>query len=478
MKIVDAFRAVYINMPEDTKRIINPLLSVIPVDILYGKSYRHTYKRIEQHQCDPVFIHEFQRNNLNAILRVVLEKSPFYKDHIPESVKSNFDKTGEAFDVWSCLPILTKDRIRDQIESMCITNPDSLDLISTSGSSGKPFAFYLDKDRSPKEWAFINYIWSKTGYKPTQRRAVLRGTQFSPDSRKTWHFDPALRELRLSPFNLSPKNIETYLDLIKEYQIDYIHGYPSAITLIARQAISSGWKPPKHLKGILLISETLFPAQREIMFKAFGRDISCMPFYGMSEKVVIAGELPGCPDVYEFEPLYGLAELVDEAGQSVFENGKKGRIIGTGFISTGMPLIRYDTGDTGYLEQIPSRENGYRLRVKGIRSRWGQEFLVSREMTLISMTAINIHSENYPKIQEFQFFQDTPGIAILKIVPKNNQLEFSKRFVEEVQKKVGKGLTIRMQIVESISVNSRAKRPFIDQKLNINQFISSGEGYY
>lgn len=180
----------------------------------------------------------------------------------------------------------------------------------------------------------------------------------------------------------------------------------------------------------------------------------------------------GQPDVYEFEPLYGLTELVDDQDRPVETIGKTGRIISTGLLFRGMPFIRYDTGDHGVLVQSPAPENGYRLRVANIRSRRAQEFLVASNGALISITAINIHSDAYALIREFQFYQDQPGIAVCKIVPLDGYKESDYLpFIAEIQKKIGNSLEFSIKLVEAIPVNPRGKRKMVDQRIDINRLI-------
>ena len=182
--------------------------------------------------------------------------------------------------------------------------------------------------------------------------------------------------------------------------------------------------------------------------------------------VMFAGEVPGEPDVYQFEPLYGVTELVDDEGRPIRDPGGQGRIVGTGLISRGMPMLRYDTGDRAVLVRPPSHDNAYRLRVRGITSRWNHEYLVTKQGSLVSIAALNIHSRAYADVQEFQFFQDTEGLAILRVVPRAGvSVEALTRLASDFQGKVGSGLRIDLETVEGIATNARGKRAFIDQRL-------------
>jgi phenylacetate-CoA ligase len=95
---------------------------------------------------------------------------------------------------------------------------------------------------------------------------------------------------------------------------------------------------------------------------------------------------------YEFEPLYGAAELIDDAGRPITEVGQEGRIVGTGFLSTGMPFIRYDTADRATLVEPATAANGQRLQLGQIIPRRKPDFLVSasgRRVVTIDFTPEN-----------------------------------------------------------------------------------------
>ncbi|MEQ9122121.1 MAG: CoF synthetase, partial [Alphaproteobacteria bacterium] len=191
-----------------------------------------------------------------------------------------------------------------------------------------------------------------------------------------------------------------------------------------------------------------------------------MPFYGLSEISRIAGEVPGAPGSYAFEPAYGLAELVAEDGRAIVTPGETGRVVGTGFISAAMPLLRYDSGDLAELEEAPSPRNGYRLRIRRIASHRSQEILLGRQGEPIGMAAINIHSPAYSAIRVFQFMQDSPGTAVLKIAPvAGAPQERIEAFVAEISRKLRDALTLDVEYTDDFTSNSRGKRPYIDQRI-------------
>jgi phenylacetate-CoA ligase len=466
MQKLDRLRGLYVRSPGWVKRISSPALALVPIPLRYGSTYRLFRQDIRRSESEAGFVAQYQIRQLRSIYQSCIDHSLYYRELFRKVYGSIPSVEDYSFADLQQLPLLEKDTIRENPESFLVKDRSEMDVVSTSGSSGKPLRFYLDKNRSVKEWAFINHIWSRIGYQPGQRRAVLRGVLINNVDANPWEFDPAMNELRLSPFHLTPEIMDSYLGLIQRYKITYLHGYPSAIYILARHAQNVGWGCGANLRGVLTISETLFSFQREFLSQVFP-NARILPFYGMSEKVAIAGEVPGEPDLYEFEPLYGFGELVNDQGQPVTETGQPGRIVATGFLCTGMPLLRYDTGDEAVLVRLPRPDNFYRLRVRNIRSRWAQEFLVSKQGALISMAAINIHSPVYSFIQEFQFYQDTPGLALVRIVPMpgKTSADFIP-FVEEIMEKTGTGIDLQVRLVDQLAQNSRGKRPFIDQQID------------
>jgi phenylacetate-CoA ligase len=174
------------------------------------------------------------------------------------------------------------------------------------------------------------------------------------------------------------------------------------------------------------------------------------------------------PDVFEFEPLYGYTELVDDDGAPVVAAGMSGRIISTGLLFRGMPFIRYDTGDTAELVALPNPINGYRLTVRDIRPKHAVEYLVGRSGALIAIKGIisNLQGTAYG-IREYQFYQDTPGEALVRVVPlSRNATDFSS-YRDLLNRKLSGELRVAVEIVDRIPMTPRGKRKFIDQRLDL-----------
>jgi phenylacetate-CoA ligase len=435
------------------------------MSVRFGNTYQHVRETIRRSETDADFTRACRASALSEVLHRASLRSRHYA-RLFGKYGPSFDVKRSVLDQLQSLPILSKQEIIASPEDFLVAEPGKYDVRTTSGSSGRPPAkVFLDRDRSVREMAFLHHLWSRIGYRLGDGRAILSDyAGLAPVGAKTWRFDRALRELWLSPYNLSEVEMDRYLNLLKRYEVHFLYGVPSALTILALQARRRGWQPPSSLRGVITASESLFAHQRNTISQSFGQ-IPVLAYYGMSERVGIAGELPGQPDTYEFEPLYGAAELVDDAGQPVSRIGERGRIVCTGFFNKAMALIRYDTGDHAELVEPALHENCYRLQVRGIRSRWNQEYIIGANGEKISI--INLDLENYFGVySEYRYIQTTPGKAVLQVVPCRGASEAAiTDVVTQIRRRVPNVVEIDLEVVEALAPGPRGKRRLVDQRI-------------
>ena len=465
MRSLDYLRGYYVQSPRWVQRSAGTLLTAVPPSLLYGRTFRRLQADIERSETDAVFVEAQMRSRLATLFSMARETRHYAKPLAGLSIES------PALSDLMRFPILEKEEVRRNVDHMLAVPKSEMDEVTTGGtSSWVPLSFYLDKDRSVKEWAFLTHLWQRCGYQLGDRMAVLgyRGvTHISSPASKPWDWEPGTRELRLSPLRMVPPVMDEYLALIRRYRVAFIYGYPSAVSILAAHARNGDWSPPPTLKGVLLMSESIRPVQRQAMREGFG-SLPILAGYGLSEKVAIAGETPARPGEYTFEPLYGVTELVDPDGSPVLVPGQRGRLVGTGLLSMGMPLIRYDTGDLATAVDAPSRDNCWRLRVRDITSRHCQDYLVTREGGLIAHTVLYPHNQ---LVRECQFVQDEPGVATLLIVPQpgvdRGDLEGLRRTIDERADGV---MTVTLEMVDEIPLTARGKRVLVHQHLDLSEF--------
>ena len=154
---------------------------------------------------------------------------------------------------------------------------------------------------------------------------------------------------------------------------------------------------------------------------------------------------------------YGIIELIDE-------HGKVGEIIATGFNNYAMPFIRYKTGDIGvHSEQKCSCGRNYPL-LKRIEGRL-QELIVTGTGRPISMTAINMHSDVFDNVRQFQFYQEKKGEVIFNVVRKETYTDEDTEYIrKELYKKLGDNVDLVIRFVDHIPRTQCGKYRFLIQK--------------
>lgn len=472
MSLLDVARGAYVRSPDIVRKSLAPLVALVPTRAKFGGTFREWQQKIALAEVNQEYAAQAHLTALRGLIQKARENSPYYRALLDAALGEGFDLSRFAPEHLRFLPILSKSDLRDAGDAALTVPRNMVDTADTSGSNGeRPFRFYLDKDRSAREMAFVYHGWSKIGFEPGMPKIVLRGFGLHPKGLSTVEWEPALRELRLSVFPMTPSDVVEYVRLIDQREIDYLYGYPSAIELMCRHMCALGIRPKRTFKAILPISEPVYPHQRSLFAEVLG-PVPVQGFYGLSEKAAFAVERANDPDVYDFHPLYGAAELVGWDDTPVTEPGTQGRLVATGFLSTGMPFIRYDTEDLAELVEAPTLANGYRLTVRRIVPRRKPNFLVSVDGNRV--VTIDFTPENpryFEGLQEYQFYQVEPGRATVRYIPTENG-------TEEDARRVADGLTARthgrivfgIEKVEQLAGGRAGKRAFIDQRLDLSRY--------
>lgn len=402
---------------------------------------------------------------VRQVLTLAYEKTRFYR--------RTFDSVGfhpreiRSLDDMARLPCIDKRIVGENLADMCTKSVRDLDVdfSSTGGMSGAPLHFYLNAGRSCTEYAYLVSSWGRIGYDLGIPMAVLRGRVVRADRSGLHHeYDPLLRHHYYSSFHLSDEDVRRYLDHIATIGTCFLHVYPSTVTSLARYIRRSGGRAPGNIQGIIAESEIVYPEQRMMVEEVFG--CRCFSCYGQSEKVVLAS---GCEksDDYHVWPTYGYFELLDDSGRPVTTPGQRGEIVGTGFINTVMPFVRYRTGDwatyVGDRCEACGREHTV---IRDIRGHRMQEVLIAADGSEIPWTAVNMHDDTFLRVRQFQFTQETPGRAILRIVPADGfSAEDKDRIQRNLRQKLNGQVVFTTELVQSIPLSGRGKAVYVDQRI-------------
>ena len=449
-KIYNTFRG--------SPNFLRKFLYLVPIEYrLGGKNFIDTYNLLKESESWNVEkLKEYQKIQLKNLLTHAIKHVSFYSDI--KLTSSDPFKNLEKF------PIIEKDIVKNNINKFKANNISEKYTyhVNTGGTSGNTLEFYLDNSTFGKEWAFGLTGWRRVGFIPGDKVVSFRGVEFKSANKGIyWQDNPIYNMLEMSPFHMSEKNLSKYVEKINKFKPKYIHGYPSAISILAKYVDSEEKKFPQ-IKAVLAISENIYAGQREFIEKTFNTRL--FSSYGMSEKVIMAPECEYDTRYHAF-PEYGITEIIDKSGNPV-DKGERGELIGTGFLNYCMPFVRYRTGDYAMLSEQCCKCKRNHLIFENLIGRWNQEMVLDKNEALISIAALNLHSDILKNVYQYQFVQTRVGELIMNIVPKKNfDNEDERKIKEAFYLKLGNGLYITINPVDKIQLTDRGKFKLLIQKL-------------
>lgn len=413
-------------------------------------------------------LEELQGARLRALLEHAYANVPYYRRVFDERRLVPGDIT--SLDALQLLPILTKDDVRRNLRELVARNidPSRLYFFMTGGTTGTPLGFYHERDvTTPHEDAFMYRQWSWLGYRFGDRIAYLRAFNLRHRDRDGkpawWDYNAVENSLVLSIFEVNQARLPLYIQKLRDFRPRFIQGYPSVLEIVARFALEQGIDSIRP-QGIFTEFENLYPAQRALIEQAFGCPV--LGGYGHSERAVDAVECPQRQG-YHVSMEYGIVELTDQNGERVPE-GEQGFVTGTGLDTHCMPFIRYQTDDVARLSADPCPCGRKMPMLQDIVGRWQHEVIVTADDRVIPITAMNVHSDAFANVEQYQFLQERKGELVIRVVRGARYAEAdTQRILAALHAKFRGGIDLRVVFVPEIPRTQRGKYRLLDQKLDV-----------
>ena len=213
--------------------------------------------------------------------------------------------------------------------------------IKTSGTSGTPLTIVQSIGNMVREEGFVYRQLRWIGYRHGQRRAWIRGDivcDARPRDGRYWCRDWVGNMLLMSSYHLSNSTIGRYIAALERFDPVVIHANPSSIAALAAWLNAAGRTyRGRALRGVMTSSETLEPAVRAAVEKAFGTQV--FDWYGQAERVAAIGTCER-GSYHVLTDYSGVALLDVDDGSGACE------LVGTTLNNAAMPLQHYRTGDT------------------------------------------------------------------------------------------------------------------------------------
>jgi phenylacetate-CoA ligase len=338
--------ALYNRVPPIVRDWIASRYGARNMKLRYGGSFARHLSEFRERDTWPLEkLVEWRDARLRELLALAVRQVPHYRRlHAQGAFPVEDVRTASDLDR---LPILEKETVRRHPTEFLATDPGSLSVLYTSGTTGTPVKLFRSIETIRTWYAcFECRARGWAGVRQGDRFAALGGQLVVPFERNRppfWVWNEPGQQLYMSVYHLSPTFLDAYLDEIVRRRVCYLYGYASALDALAAHALERKRRDIR-LKVAISNAEPLFEHQRERLRAAFGCEVR--DTYAPSELTLGAFECEAGRMHLAME--MGVVESVD-ARDRPCPVGASGEFICTGLMNFDQVLIRYRQGDRGAL---------------------------------------------------------------------------------------------------------------------------------
>jgi len=388
------------------------------------------------------------------LLRHAAENVPFYRgldhDRLPVMDKSAYrSHAPEAFAA-SNLPA------RRRLEK------------STSGSTGVPFRFAVDRAALPVAFASQLSYDAWIGLRPFDRclRVAVPLAPASGGPRLLpWlqRVHERWTQQRISVWDVDARRAESLWQRIEAFRPRFLLGYTATLATVADLLRARGLRLSRPLRGVITTSETLSPPRRRLIEEYFRAPITNR--YGLREFGWFSAQSCAVsPERFHVNTELVACEILRPDG-SPAEEGETGRIVLTDLWNYARPFIRYDTGDLAARLGDPC-PCGRGFPLLGPIEGRTQECLTTADGRVINPGLLGhylfVYHHHGDAVRHYQIIQEGPRRVTLLVVPADGWSELrAARLRDDMSQLLGPEMETGVRTVAEIQPERSGKRPII-----------------
>lgn len=298
----------------------------------------------------PGAMRSWQLEKIREIVEYARSRSRFYAELYGGL------KPVESFADFEKYPLISQQNIIDHGTSMlCVPQGEIARIISmdTSGTTGRPKRLYYTASDIALTLDFFEQGMSTLC--GSNDRVLILFPASAPEGVGSL-LKTALENLGAAVFTAASEPAE----IIRRERISVVCGPPDALASTAH--LSAG--APVH--AVLTSSDRISPKHRRILSDNWGCEI--FDHYGSTESGLGGAVECGCHDGMHIRENDLYLETVSPAGEPL-PDGEWGQLVLTTLTRSGMPLIRYQTGDFCRIQPEVCRCGSALRRIAGVRRR-------------------------------------------------------------------------------------------------------------
>ena len=408
-------------------------------DTIKGGSVKTQLNQIKAVFDNPDTLSAYTQSALAELLSYATEQVPFY-----QNLKGGQIET---------FPVIDKNLLRADTERFCsvAVNPAERIPATTSGSTGTPFTVYHDRKKKIRNSADTIFFAKLGGYELGTKLYYFKiWSAYNKKSRLLRYMQniEAVDALNLKA------NLGTVLKKLQggKQPVAFL-GYVSAFETICKYLDTHPLEMKKKVSSVITMSESLDDYTKETAAKHFGCPV--LSRYSNIENGIIAQQTIDSPDDFVINMASYYVEILDMNDDKVLEHGQLGRIVVTDYYSLAMPLIRYDTGDMGVLEEklIGGRKLLVLSRIEGRKL----DRIYNTKGELISSYIVYKNMWKYTEIEQYQFIQQSAKQYLFKVCIRE-KFKREDELIGEFKSYLGADADFQVEYVEEIPLLNSGKR--------------------
>lgn len=385
-----------------------------------------------------------QSRKLQRLLRSAARLS-FWKERIVSKLLDAEDPVS----LLSSMPVTTKIDLRgaplkERTNRHSITKHGV--LTATSGSTGEPLQFFIDKRMKIRSWALLARVG---GLQKFSRRSLIH---LWPTQNPNPLFDGHFFSAKTSE--------ELWLQRSEIYELaaqpnSILHGSPSVLRFLVEFIQQDG--ATLRPRVILTSSELLTPQIQLLFEEQF--QCSVVSYYGSRELSVMAGRCESCRFHENSEDI--IFETVSERGLPV-RPGEIGRLVVTGLNSHIAPFIRYYLGDYGffYPDACPCGSTLPSFNFEG-RTHDVAPILLPDGSQILPYRLTGVFNKRFRKIRQYQIDHYAPYSFMAYIVPVGNYAQHDEQELLADFRRVTQNSRVEVRYVTSIPSKGSKILPYV-----------------
>lgn len=300
----------------------------------------------------PGEIRSRQQERMRAHLAYACANSSFYRRRFQDA---GLDPDILTLEDLSKLPFTSKEEVENNLsEFQAAGANDIADLCLTSGTTGAPLA--LPQSRQDLERLAYN---EEMGFRTAgvgEKDRVLIAAAIDRCFMAGLAYFLGVQKLGATALRGGSSSLSNLQDMVLRQHPTAMVGVPSLLLALGRKMKAEGIEPSTtSVERLVCIGEPV--RQADLSSSRLGATLEALwrvPIFGTYASTEMATAFTECEKGQggHLRPELIVLELVDEAGRSV-PDGELGEVVVTPLGVTGLPLIRFRTGDLARLHTSP-----------------------------------------------------------------------------------------------------------------------------